>query len=76
MQNGQDKMEISKGIPRSKTGSWWRSNWIRVKKLHRIYNIDNSQGDPDGLGDEEHRAGELQRPDHLYVYVQRHQVEK
>ena len=30
------------------------------------------QGDPDGLGEEEHRAGKLQRPDHLHVFVQRH----
>ena len=28
------------------------------------------------FGKKEHRAGELQRPDHLYVCVQRHRVEK
>ena len=38
--------------------------------------MDLSQGDPDGLGEVEHRAGEFQRPDHLHVYVQRHRVEK
>ena len=40
-------------------------------KISRIlYNIDHSQGDPEGLGKEEHGAGKLQRLDHLYVYVQ------
>ena len=34
-----------------------------------------TQGDPDGLGEEEHRARELQRQDHLHVYVQRHLME-
>ena len=44
-------------------------------KFPRIYNIDYSQ-DPDGLGEGENRAGELQRPDHLYVHVQRHREDK
>ena len=42
-----------------------RSNRIRLEIFPRIYNIDYSQGDPDGLVEEEHRAGELQGPDHL-----------
>ena len=41
-----------------------------------VYNIDYSQGNAEGLGEEEHRSGELQRPDHLYFNVQRHRVEK
>ena len=32
----------------------------------RIYNIDPSQGDPEGLDMKEHRVGEFQRPYHLF----------
>ena len=50
MQNGQDKLKISKGIAR-------KTQWVLTEKqlkssgkFSRIYNIDYIQGDPDGLG--------------------------
>ena len=77
MQNGQDKLKISKGIHHTKTQLVLMEKQLNSSgKIHRMYNFDCSQGDPDGLGEEEHRAGELQRPDHLYVCVQRHRVGK
>ena len=36
----------------------------------RICNIDHSPRDPDGLGEDEQRAAELQRSDHFNVFVQ------
>ena len=62
-------------VPR-RSGSWWRTNWIWLDNFPRIYNNDPSQGDPEGPGKEENRTGQFQRPDHLYVYVQWHWVDK
>ena len=55
MQNGQDKLNISKRYPSYQDavgldGEAIEFEWI----FSRIYNIDYSQGDPDGLGEEKH----------------------
>ena len=38
-----------------------------MDKFPRIYNIDPSLGDPEGLEKKEHRAGKFQRLDHFFV---------
>ena len=56
MQNGQDKLKISKGIPRKTQWVLTEKQLKSRRKFSRIYNIDYSQGDRDGLGEEEHGA--------------------
>ena len=66
-QNGQDKLEISKGIPHAKT------QWVLMEKqlnssghFSRIFDILCSSRDPERLGrEEEEQTSELQRPDHF-----------
>ena len=59
-ENGQDKLKISKGFPHTKTQLVLMEKQINSSgKNPRIHNIDYSQRDPDGLGEEEHRAGKL-----------------
>ena len=71
MQIGHDRLKISNGNLGTKTQWVWMENQLNSsRKLRKIYNIDHSQGDPEGLGKKEQRAGDFKRPDHLYVYVQ------
>ena len=68
--------KISKGIPHTKTQlalmeiefEWKNFPGFTTMTIFKEIQMD--------FGKKEHRAGELQRPDHLYVCVQRHRVEK
>ena len=61
-------------VPR-RSGTRRRSNWIRVEKFPRIFDIVYSSRNPERLGGEEHPTRELQGPDHLHVNVQWDSVE-
>ena len=61
------------------TKNWWasmRSNWIRVELFPRIFVIADSSRDPEWFATLEHRIGEVHRPDHLHVNVQRHRLDR
>ena len=74
---GQDKLKTSGSIPRTKMQLDSTEKQLNSSEIFpRIFDIDSSQGDPDGLGGgEEHPTRELQGQDHLHVYVQRPSVE-